>query len=239
MDPQFAPPQKKVPLLKSTYSQPTGRPNQSRLQGRTNKSPDNSVYSYAPSQANSSTQYTAINKPSVNSSKGGPASSYQSTTQSAQQKASLSEYRQFLRNKSKQQEAHNLPIDIHYDQWNRFENFLKFASKKEIRDRLKELDPPPLENYIDPDVIDKIKAASKPPPALKRKNILEPAGSLSAKEENRQRIEKMKKLYGLYKQFQEQEEASKELTLPEVKPSPQKEVNVKLVPKKQEEVILP
>jgi len=62
MDPQFAPLQKKVPLLKSTYSQPTGRvtrEGQSRG-GRNNiKSPENSVYSYMPSQANSSTQYTS------------------------------------------------------------------------------------------------------------------------------------------------------------------------------------
>jgi hypothetical protein len=71
----------------------------------------------------------------------------------------LSEYRAQLRNKGNNQ----LPIEVHYNQWNRFENFLKFASKKEVKDRLKELDPPPLENYIDPDVIDKIRAASKPP----------------------------------------------------------------------------
>jgi hypothetical protein len=85
---------------------------------------------------------------------------------------------------------------------------LKFASKKEIKDRLKEFDPPALENYIDPDVIDKIRAASKPPQIL-RKTIVEKGGKsseLSAKEENRLRIEKMKKLYGLYKQFQEAEE---------------------------------
>ena len=65
---------------------------------------------------------------------------------------------------------------------------------------------------------------------------------MSAKEENRLRIEKMKKLYGLYKKFQEAEEEEKddkhELSLPEVKVSPQKpDINVKLVPK--EEVHLP
>ena len=65
---------------------------------------------------------------------------------------------------------------------------------------MKELDPPPLENYIDPDVIDKIKAASKPPPVM-RKNIVknDKNAGLSAKEENKIRIEKMKQLYGLYK----------------------------------------
>lgn len=90
---------------------------------------------------------------------------------------------------------------MHYDQWNRFENFLKFASKLEIKERLKELEPPPLENYIDPDVIDKIRGASKPP-IIGRKNIMEKGKDhVSAKEENRQRVEKMKKLYGLYKHF--------------------------------------
>lgn len=113
---------------------------------------------------------------------------------------------------------------------------MKFASKKEIKDRLKEFDPPSLENYIDPDVIDKIRAASKPP-QVSRKTIIEKGKhELSAKEENRQRIEKMKKLYGLYKQFQEQEdtqgqpivvvpvaeELSSPSSLPEVKPTPQK-----------------
>jgi hypothetical protein len=87
---------------------------------------------------------------------------------------------------------------------------LKFASKLEIKERLKELDPPPLENYIDPDVIDKIRAASKPP-TIKRKQITDKTkDQLSAKEENRLRIEKMKKLYGLYKQFQEEEEKENE-----------------------------
>ncbi len=127
--------------------------------------------------------------------------SYLSTTQSQSNKAALSEYRAQLRNKGNNQ----LPIEVHYNQWNRFENFLKFASKKEVKDRLKELDPPPLENYIDPDVIDKIRAASKPP-QVKRKQIV--GGNdknISAKEENKMRIEKMKQLYGLYKKFQEEE----------------------------------
>lgn len=69
---------------------------------------------------------------------------------------------------------------------------------------MKELDPPPLEHFIDPDVVDRIKAASKPPPNIKRKTIIDKNSNgsnnnISAKEENRLRIEKMKKLYGLYK----------------------------------------
>lgn len=61
---------------------------------------------------------------------------------------------------------------------------MKFASKKEIKERLKEFDPPSLENYIDPDVIDKIRAASKPP-QVARKTIIEKGKEISAKEENR------------------------------------------------------
>lgn len=56
-----------------------------------------------------------------------------------------------------------------------------------------------MENYIDPDVIDKIRAASKPP-TVGRKNIVNNNGKqTNAKEENRLRIEKLKQLYGLYK----------------------------------------
>ena len=40
---------------------------------------------------------------------------------------------------------------------------MKFASKKEVRDRLKELDPPPMENYVDAETIEKIKKSKKPP----------------------------------------------------------------------------
>ena len=48
----------------------------------------------------------------------------------------------------------------------RFENFLKFAEKKEIKDRLKELDPPPMSNYVDPTTIDNIlnkRRVNRPP----------------------------------------------------------------------------
>jgi hypothetical protein len=41
---------------------------------------------------------------------------------------------------------------------------LKFAEKKEFRDRLKELDPPPMSNYVDPSTIDSITKARKKPP---------------------------------------------------------------------------
>jgi hypothetical protein len=48
---------------------------------------------------------------------------------------------------------------------------LKFASKKEVRDRLKEFDAPAVSNYIDPDTIDKINAAKKPPRGSKSTTI--------------------------------------------------------------------
>ena len=107
MDPEFAPPQKKVPLLKSTYSDPNGgahrqRPPPSReMNSRRNerkRSPTNSIsgYSYGAGSNTHSTQYTTgainnqIKKPSqianntsgqsVNSFKGGNA---QSTTKTS------------------------------------------------------------------------------------------------------------------------------------------------------------
>ena len=56
----------------------------------------------------------------------------------------------------------NNAIDRSYDQWNRFENFLKFAQKKEVRDRLKDFDAPDVSNYIDADTVDKITAERNP-----------------------------------------------------------------------------
>jgi len=60
------------------------------------------------------------------------------------------------------QDYPNKCIDKSFEQWNRFENFLKFAQKKEVRDRLKEFDAPSLNKFIDPDTLDKIEAARKP-----------------------------------------------------------------------------
>ena len=64
----------------------------------------------------------------------------------------------------------SLPIDESYEKWSRFENFLKFAEKKEVRDRLKELDPPPLSNYVDPGTIESINKARKNPANLVKKS---------------------------------------------------------------------
>jgi hypothetical protein len=79
---------------------------------------------------------------------------------------------------------------------------LKFASKKEIRDRLKEFDAPSLSNYIDPDTIDKINAAKKPPMHNRgksgHKTGKKKVFDQDAVEENKARILKMRELYGLF-----------------------------------------
>ena len=46
---------------------------------------------------------------------------------------------------------------------------MKFASKKEVRDRLKEFDAPDVRDFIDPDTIDKINNTHKLPPHLRPK----------------------------------------------------------------------
>lgn len=79
---------------------------------------------------------------------------------------------------------------------------MKFASKKEVRDRLKEFDAPNLSNYIDPDTIDKINAAKKPPMHNRgksgNKNGKKKVVDLDAIEENKNRVNKMRELYGLF-----------------------------------------
>lgn len=111
----------------------------------------------------------------------------------------------------------NKCIDDSYEQWNRFENFLQFASKKEVRDRLKEFDAPNVANYIDPDTVDKINATHKQPPHLRPKNLKSDQPKNDGKaskqilEENKQRIQKMKELYGIFVKMEtELENAKKE-----------------------------
>jgi len=52
--------------------------------------------------------------------------------------------------------AKQLPIEKSYEQWSRFENFLKFAERKELKDRMQEFDPPPMTNYVDASTIESI-----------------------------------------------------------------------------------
>ena len=96
-------------------------------------------------------------------------------------------------------QANQLPIDLHYDKWSRFENFLKFAEKKEVRDRLKELDPPPISNFIDPETIESIAKARKRPPLPGKAKKEEVPG-----EAHRQRIQQMRELYGLFLKMEEE-----------------------------------
>jgi hypothetical protein len=62
-----------------------------------------------------------------------------------------------------------MPIEMAFDKWQRFENFLKFAERKELKDRLKELEPPPMSNYVDPGTIDAITRERKNPANLVKK----------------------------------------------------------------------
>ena len=71
--------------------------------------------------------------------------------------------------KSKGPRGKTNAIEESYEKWSRFENFLKFAERKELKDRLKELDPPPLSNYVDPATIDSINKARKDPASLVKK----------------------------------------------------------------------
>ena len=90
---------------------------------------------------------------------------------------------------------------MHYDKWMRFENFLKFAERKELKDRMKELDPPSLLNYVDPSTIDAIKKHRKDPASLVKKpgkEVPPEKAASQALKDNQARIQKMKELYGLF-----------------------------------------
>ncbi len=91
-----------------------------------------------------------------------------------------------------------MPIEKQYEKWARFENFLKFAEKKELKDRLKELDPPPVSNYVEPATLDNI--------INKRQKHRPPSGkhiSVQVQSEHLERIAKMKELYGLFVKMEE------------------------------------
>ena len=88
---------------------------------------------------------------------------------------------------------------------------MKFASKKEVRDRLKEFDAPSLSNYIDPDTIDKIQAAKKPPMHTRgksgHKTGKKKVVDQNAVEENKARILKLRELYGLFVKMDQNQNA--------------------------------
>jgi hypothetical protein len=72
--------------------------------------------------------------------------------------------------------------------WQRFEHFLKFAERKQLKDRLEELDPPPVSRFIDGSIIDNI-MNKRHPKQTKQPKPIEP-------QKHQQRIAKLKKLNG-------------------------------------------
>ena len=83
---------------------------------------------------------------------------------------------------------------------------MKFAQKKEIRDRLKEFDAPNAADYIDPDTIDKIMASHKTPIIKKGGKKKEKKTDEEVLKENKERIRKMKELYGMFVAVQNEQE---------------------------------
>jgi len=80
------------------------------------------------------------------------------------------------------------PIETHFNSWNKFENFLKFADRKQLKERLKDFDAPAMAEYVDPELLEKIEKSRKPPrmPSKGKKVVVD------AREEHRVRLEKMK-----------------------------------------------
>jgi len=89
----------------------------------------------------------------------------------------------------------NRVLEVTYDKWNRFENFVKFATTKQIKDRLKEVDPPAVEHYVDGDVVYKIKemGQGRPPRIIKKPLVTKN----DVKKQHRERVNKMREVYGL------------------------------------------
>ena len=117
-------------------------------------------------------------------------------------------------------EPQGAPIDMQYDKWARFENFMKFAEKKELKDRLRELDPPPMQNYVDVETIDNIHK-------LRRKQGKPPKPSRGDENGNREHVERIAKMKEMYNMFVKMEADQKntsstvDLHLPNVPMSPQ------------------
>ena len=77
-----------------------------------------------------------------------------------------------------------------------------------MRDRLKDFDAPNLADYIDPDTIDKINAAKKPPLSINKKTgrkKTEAEEREEVRKQNAARINKMKELYGMFMKAQQDE----------------------------------
>lgn len=73
---------------------------------------------------------------------------------------------------------------------------------------MKEFDAPSLTNYIDPDTIDKIAAARKPQAMagkMRKAKAKDEPSRTEVQEEHRQRIQKMKELYGMFMKMEKDE----------------------------------
>ena len=73
---------------------------------------------------------------------------------------------------------------------------------------MKEFDAPSLTNYIDPDTMDKITAARKPQAMagkMRKAKANEQPSKKEVQEEHRQRIQKMKELYGMFMKMEKEE----------------------------------
>lgn len=73
------------------------------------------------------------------------------------------------------------PIETHFNNWNKFENFLKFADRKQLKERLKDFDAPNVQEYVDPEIVEKIAKNRRPPkqPGASKKVVVD------AREEHR------------------------------------------------------
>ena len=74
---------------------------------------------------------------------------------------------------------------------------LNLHLNKEVRDRLKEVEPPPVEHYVDNDVVYKIKemGQGRPPRVIKKPLVSEK----EIKKQHRDRVNKMREVYGINK----------------------------------------
>jgi hypothetical protein len=94
-----------------------------------------------------------------------------------------------------------------------------------VRDRLKELDPPPLSNYIDPTTIDNIEKARRKPP---KPGQAKPKKDENAVVEHKARINKMRELYGLFVKMEGEVEGAIKAG-----ESPDEQVNITVKPNRQ------
>jgi len=85
----------------------------------------------------------------------------------------------------------NKVIENQYKKWNKFDNFVNYAEKKELKDWLKEFDPPPLKEYVGWDVYESIKNQNKKQKSFPEETKINPEVS------KKQKLQHMRDLYGI------------------------------------------